>query len=30
MLSRQVSGTVDAVFVIEGLAKVRSQKLNYS
>ena len=30
MLSRQVNGTVDAVFVIEGLAKVRSQKFNYS
>ena len=29
MLSRQVNQTVDVVFVIESLAKVRSQKLNY-
>ena len=29
MLSRQVNQSVDAVFVIESLAKVRSQKLNY-
>ena len=29
MLSSQVNETVDVVFAIESLAKVRSQKLNY-
>ena len=29
MLSRQVNETVDVVFVIESLAKIRSQKLSY-
>ena len=30
MLSPQANETVDVVFVIESLVKVRSQKLNYS